>query len=172
MATYWWICRYVKAMGEFGRPFVRVSAFESYHDDLTKEGAKWRYEEIAGNRCLVRAEMSDALAQTIALDVNCLPLPLKRLDQTLGELSPQARSTLQDLAVEMGYSLTEIRNRLGNNVATVTLGQLLRFLASRRIKPRYSDDKTDVVFDGPVIPLRQTLVDELEQRVSADAVSR
>lgn len=167
MATYWWICRYVKAMGEFGRPFVRVSAFESYHDDLTKEGAKWRYEEIAGNRCLVRAEMSGALAQTIALDVNCLPLPLKRLDQTLGELSLAARNTLRDIAVEMGYSLTEIRDRLGNNLASVTLGQLLRFLASRRIKPQYNADKTDVVFDGPVIQLKASLVDDLESKVVA-----
>lgn len=165
--TYWWLCRYVKSVGEFNKPFVRVSAFELYYHDLVRDGAKWRYEEIAGNRALVRAEMSDALAQTIAMDVNCLPLPLNRLDQTLGELSPQARSTLQDLAVEMGYSLTEIRNRLGNNLANVTLGQLLRFLASRRIKPRYNADKTDVVFDGPVIPLRSSLVDELEQKVMA-----
>lgn len=167
MATYWWLCRYVKAVGEFNKPFVRVSAFELYYQDLVKEGAKWSYEEIAGNRCLVKAEMSDSLAQTIALDVHCMPLPLKRLDQTLGELSPQARSTLQDLAVEMGYTLTEIRNQLGNNLASVTLGQLLRFLASRRIKPRYNAEKTDVVFDGPVIPLRASLVDDLDGKVSA-----
>lgn len=63
----------------------------------------------------------------------------------------------------MGYDDTEISNNLGANLKTRTLGEVLRFAASRRLKPRYDAVSDEIVLDGEVQACK--LVDDINKEV-------
>jgi hypothetical protein len=52
----------------------------------------------------------------------------------------------------MGYSLAEIAAVMPatGNWSSITLGQVLRFAASRRLKPRYDAPSDTIVCDGAI----------------------
>jgi hypothetical protein len=79
-------------------------------------------------------------------------VPLDRLDDSLGTLTAGQRAAVRNILTDAGYSLAEIQERLGSDLAQVTIGQALRFLASRRLKPRYDQGTDSIVLDGPAVP--------------------
>lgn len=117
------------------------------------EGGGWAATEVLGQRAIVKVR---ATSQTLAL-IAALPgvtrFPLARLDDPLGSLTTQQRAALRDLVLSLGYTAAELRAAVGADLATVTLGDVLRFAASRRRKVRRAAGGA-IVDDGPDQPVR------------------
>lgn len=164
--THWFLCKYLQDPTLPRVPPAFYPAFALYNEDIQREGGTWKMEHVGNIWCLIKARISDTLAQTIGLDINCRRIPMNILDRPLSDLNNAQRNGLRDLAVEMGYTLEEIRSALGNNLANVTLRQLLRFLASRRIKARWDAASSQLVFDGPQVNLDARVVKRLDDTVA------
>jgi len=162
MAVAWYIVPYKRSIQ--GEIPTRYPAIDDYTPDIYRGGGQWAETEILGDRCLVKVRTSDVLL-TI-LDAVYTRLPKADLADSLTDLSPAANTALQQAIKELGYTSSEITAALGDCTA-VTLGDVLRFAASRRLKPRY-DPKTDrIILDGdaqscrPVDEVDAEVVDEL-----------
>lgn len=164
--AHWFLCKYLQDPTLPRVPPAFYPAFALYDEEIQREGGAWKMEHIGTNWCVIKARISDALAQTIGLDINCRRIPMTSLDRPLSDLTNAQRNGLRDLAIEMGYTLAEIRSALGNNLSNVTLRQLLTFLASRRIKARWDRSVSQVVFDGPAVLLAHGLVERLDAMVT------
>lgn len=148
----WFICRYVVPnAGPFaGNPRARMCAMNRHTGPIRADGGDWREVEVLGNRAIVKVQASPATLTAITSDLDCRRLPLDLLDRPLSGLTNAQRTALQNELLDMGYPLSEIRDRLGNNLSLVTLRQVLRFAATRRRKPRWDAGTSTVVFDGPM----------------------
>lgn len=87
-------------------------------------------------------------------------LPKSRLDDSLSDLSPQAKTSLRNEMLDMGYPLSEINAKFGNDIGSFTMKDVLKFMARRRLKPRYDEPTDSIVLDGAVQPV--TPIEELD----------
>jgi hypothetical protein len=121
-------------------------------DDFTPtihgEGGRWTESEVLGSYAVVKVRASQATLDAIAGTAGYFRLPLAKLDLTLGQLTQQQRTNIRDRILAMGYSQTEINNALGSDWQNVTLRQVLRFMATRRLKPRWDADAEEIKVDG------------------------
>jgi hypothetical protein len=115
------------------------------------DGGAWRAIEVLGNRCLAKVRASASTLSTINAAPGFVRVPLTRLDDPLSSLSPAQRTAIRNILTDAGYTMAEINARFPN-LADHTLGDALRFLASRRLKPRYDAATDTIILDGPPSP--------------------
>jgi len=139
---------------------------DDYTPQIFGEGGNWSESEVLGNYAVVKARASQATLDTIAADPLFLRIPLDRLDISLGQLTPQQRTLIRGRLQAMGYTQAEIFGSLDSNLAKVTLGQVLRFAASRRHKPRYDPIQDEIMLDGEVQTCRS--IESVDAEVSED----
>jgi hypothetical protein len=138
-------------------------------DDFTSainaDGGRWAEAEILGNHALVKVQASPATLATIGAAPGFTTIPGHvQLTDTLADLTAGQRTGIVNKLQALGYSLTEIRTVMpAGGWGSVTLGQVLKFAATRRLKPRYDSGTDSIIFDGPVQPVRP--VDSLDQEV-------
>lgn len=106
----------------------------------------WREVEVLGNRAIVKVNAGAGVLSQ--LDAAYKRLPKERLDDALSDLPNAARKALRDEVLDMGYTMEEVDNRFPNGVGDFTLRQVLKFMASKRRKPRYDEQLDDIIFDG------------------------
>ena len=111
--------------------------------------------EVLGGYAVVKVRAAAATLTTIAgtAEFQRIPAAFTTLNTTLGSLTTAQRTAILNRILAMGYTTAEIQTVLGSNLAgwrTKTLGQLLRFIASRRRKPRYDAIADAIVLDGIV----------------------
>jgi hypothetical protein len=127
-------------------------------DDFTPqiygEGGRWAETEILGNRAIVKVRASVATLTTIAGTAGFRRLPKDRLDDSLADLPQNIKKKLRDEALDAGYTIAQFNARFPGGLGSVTLRNVLRFLATRRLKPRYDAPSDTIVLDGPVQPVR------------------
>jgi hypothetical protein len=138
-------------------------AIDRYTPQIKADGGEWREVEVLGGRAVVKARASAATLTTIAADPDCRRIPLDLIDRPLSDLTNAQRTAIRNELNDMGYSDQEIRDRLGNNLATVTLRQVLRFMATRRVLRRFDRQTQTIVFDGPTVPCGS--IDDLDVAV-------
>lgn len=148
MAVAWYICTYKRRLGT-PRP-TRYCEMDDFTAQIFADGGDWSESEVLGNYALVKVRASQATLDAIAAAPGIIRIPLARLDVQLSALTSQQRTVLRNRLEAMGYTVEEITGALGNNLGQRTLGDLLRFAASRRLKPRYDADQDVIVCDGPV----------------------
>jgi hypothetical protein len=141
-----------------------------YDSSISAENGAWQYTEVLGNQAIVKVRASAGLLTTIANDalgMGITRLPLAQLSASLASLTAAQRAAIRDRLEAAGYTVAEISARFPNqDLTTVTLGDVLRFLAQRRRKPRWTDGtRTAVVLDGQAVPPGKT-VDELDSEVT------
>ncbi len=85
----------------------------------------------------------------ILSDVNFFKrIPKDALDNSLSDLSNAAKTALKNEILDMGYTLQEVNNRFPGDLGDYTLRDVLRFMATRRRKPRYDSGTDEIVLDG------------------------
>lgn len=150
MPIGWYIISY-KRRSE-GRIPTRYPAIDDYTSQIRAAGGQWAETEVLGNRCLVKVRAPQGVLS--ALDSLFRRIPKDRLDDSLADLSANVKGALRDELLDMGYSLAEIRARFGDDLGQYTLRDLLRFAATRRLKPRYDSKTDEIIIDGEVQPCR------------------
>ena len=162
MALAWFICPYKRGPGP---DVVRYCAMDDFTTQIVADGGTWDETEILGNAALVKVRASTATLTTINGAAGFLRIPNHfDLNDTLGDLTAGQRTEILNEALALGYTQAEINAALPANWQAVTLGQVLRFLATRRLKPRYDSGTDSIILDGNVQPVRP--VDEVAAAVS------
>jgi phage terminase large subunit-like protein len=135
---------------------------DEYTAVIFANGGNWSESEVLGNHAVVKVRASAATLTTIAADVRFHRIPVALLDDTLASLTNAQIDAISNKVQALGYSLAEIQAALGTTRAQIrqkTLRQVLRFVASRRIKPRYDANTQAVVFDTGVVETPRSIED-------------
>lgn len=114
----------------------------------------WSETEVLGNHAIVKVRASAPLLATIAAEPGFTRFPKDALGTSLSDLTNAQKLALRDLVEGLGYSRAEWRARLGDDLGAVTLRQVLRFIATRRRKPRFDEASQAIVLDGDEQPCR------------------
>jgi len=129
----------------------RVCGMVDFDAQIRADGGAWREVEILGDRAIVKVRATAATLDAIAAVTGVQRIPLERLDDSLSTLPRPQLNTIRKAILECGYTTEELNARLPD-LSVVTLRDVLRFLATRRLKPRYTDaTRTAIVCDGPVL---------------------
>lgn len=161
MALTWFICPYKPRPS---KPRFRYCAMDDFTPQIRADGGDWHETEVLGNRAVVKVRALLVTLTTIAATPGFQRMPKDHLDDSLSDLSPLARQEILDQLEAMGYSLAEIQAALGNDLGTKTLREVLRFAATRRLKPRYDAGTATIVLDGPIQACRS--VESVDEAVT------
>lgn len=151
-AVSWWVAPYVRA-DEYGR-VVRVCKIEQYASLIAAEGGSYRAAEILGGYCVAKVRANAAAVTALAADADLQRLPKDRIDDPLSTLTNQQKTRLRNFILSLGYTAQEVQARFPNDLGTYTLRDVLRFMATRRLKPRYDSAADTIVLDGPIQPVK------------------
>jgi len=161
VAIGWFICPYKRRVGAH-KP-TRYCAMNDFNSLIKADGGKWSEAETLGDRAIVKVNASPATLTTIANTATFRRIPLTLLNDPLSSLSPAVQNAIRQEVLDAGYTLAEVNARFPN-IGNATLGDVLRFLATRRLRPRY-DQGTDTIFiDGPIQGCKS--VDVLDREVT------
>ena len=147
------------AIGWFVVPYTHVTAPMPYRycamDEFTQqiiytEGGNWSESECLGDHALVKVSAFQATLDTIAGTSGFVRIPMTILDNTLAELTQTQRTKIKNKVKALGYTAAEIEDKLGVNLANVTLRKVFNFILTRRLKPRWDAGSEQIVLDGPV----------------------
>lgn len=153
MAIGWYLVPYVRRPN---RPYpARYCAMDDFTTAILADGGTWSEAEILGNAAIVKVRANTGTLTTIAQRPGFRRIPVARLDESLASLSAQQRSALRQVIEDLGYSSAEIQAALGADLGSRTLGEVLRFLCRRRLKPRYDSGTDTIVCDGAVQSCKQ-----------------
>jgi len=154
MALAWFICPY-KRRNPGETPPERYCSMDDFTSVIVADGGGWAETEILGDAALVKVRAASATLTTINQTPGFLRIPKHTsLSDTLGDLTAGERNAILNELLSLGYPQSEIDAALPANWQTVTLGQVLRFAARRRLRPRYDQGTDTIVVDGPVQPVR------------------
>lgn len=142
----WYIVPYKQRLGQHWP--TRYCAMDDYTEEIVESGGWWSETEVLGDRAIVKVRARRAVLN--ALDVVFKRLPKSRLDDSLADLSSKVKQAIKSELLDMGYSVSEILERLPGDLGDYTLRGVLRFMARRRLKPRYDSETDMIVLDGPV----------------------
>lgn len=141
----WFVVPYTYIMR--GRRHIRYPAIDDYTQQIRAEEGRWAETEVLGDQCLVKVRAS---AETLTeLSKVYERMPAANIDDSLSATSIAEREQLLAICLDAGYSQAEIDKELENDLAVKTMGDVLRFLATRRLKPRYDAETEEIVLDGP-----------------------
>ena len=156
MAIAWYICPY-KRRPSTGFP-ARYCAMNDFTQQLNAAGGDWREVEILGDRAIVKVRGPSAALTSIAQTTGFSRLPSADFNKPLSELTVNQRTALKNLVIDAGYTREEFEAE-HPDMTVITMKQVLRFLAKRRLKPRY-DAATDTIFADGIIQTPES-VDKL-----------
>lgn len=153
MALAWFICGFNFVEGHNGPNSRRVCAMDNFSPSIFADGGAWSESEVLGGFAVVKVRASVATLTIIGGTAGFTRIPNNWVDlsTTLGSLTTGQRTTLLNLITSMGYTTAEINAALGSNLTgwrTKTLGQVLRFIAQRRLKSRWDNVQHQIVLDG------------------------
>ncbi len=146
MAIGYFIVPYVRRAG--ARPLREVS-LNALTDTILAEGGAWSEVEVLGNQAVVKVRASAGVLTQINGLAGVSRIPLAQIDDSLSSLTAGQRSAIVTILTDAGYTVGEVTARFPN-VAQATLRDVLKFLASRRRKPRYDVGTDTIVVDGAV----------------------
>lgn len=164
MSLAWFITDYTTDLT--GRFPVRACHINQYSALIGADGGAESETEVLGGYALVKVRASDATLATIAADPNFQRLPGHwSLSDALGDLTNAQRNAIVAKLQAMGYTLAEIRAVLpSGNWAAITLGQVLRFAAQRRLEIYYDGAAGQWVSPGAYLVPRP--VDDVDAAVA------
>lgn len=148
MAIAWFICPYVRRVDPSRA--IRYPAMDDFTAAVVADGGAWAETEVLGNAALCKVRASAATLATIGAAVSFTTIPLHTvLTDTLGDLTAGQRTAIANKLQALGYPLAEIRTVMpSGGWGAITLGQVLRFIARRRLTPRYDRGADTITLDG------------------------
>jgi len=164
MPIGWFITPYKRDLADTAPS--RYCAMQDADSVIRLDDGDWQETEVLHSgrigKAIVKVRASAATLADIA--TMFLRLPKNALDDPLSDLSPAQRTAVRDELEDMGYTLAEIQTRFGNRIQDFTLGDVIRFAASRRQKPRF--DGANIICDGVVQACRD--VNDVHQTCFGD----
>lgn len=129
--------------------------------DFPELSGQWDGLETLGNKAIVKinATTSDLLQLNAVYD----RILLNQLDEPISSLSATNRTRLRTIISEMGYTLEEFNEKFPNGIANYTLKDVLKFMLTRRIKPRWDETTDEIIYDGVSVPCGN--IDDLDRRI-------
>jgi hypothetical protein len=137
---------------------------DDFTADIVADGGSWSETEILGNHAIVKVNAAPATLATINAEPGFIRLPKDSLNSTLGDLTTPQKNAIKNKLNALGYSNQEIADALPDNWQAVTLRQVLRFAATRRLKARYDANTDTIHLDGDVQPVKD--VDTVDGEIS------
>jgi hypothetical protein len=144
MAIGWFIVPYKRDLIR-PRP-TRYCAMDDFTAAIRADGGDWAETEVLGDRAIVKARAKEATLDKIASVYK--RLPVDRLGDSLTSQPAEVKTALIDELENMGYSQAELQRQFARDLGNYTLGDVLRFAAGRRLKPRYDAATDAIVCDG------------------------
>lgn len=164
MPVGWFVAPYKRRPDPNGR-IIRYVVVDDLTAQIRADGGHWTEAQVLGNQAIVKVRAS---AQTLQ-DIDDLPgvsrIPKDALDDTLDTLTNPQRQALRQIALDAGYTTNEFNTRFPGGLSTVTVGDFLRFLATRRRKPRYDQATDSIIDDGALMPVRT--IESVDEEVTA-----
>lgn len=148
----WFIAPYKRGTAYPGIPgsIRRYCIVRDLAVQIQADGGRWHAVEVLGNRAVVKVVgASVATLNAIAALPGVVRVPKDLLNDPLSTLSGAQRTAIRNQVLDAGYTTAEVNARFPN-LANNTLGDVLRFLATRRLKPRYDQPTDTIVCDGDV----------------------
>lgn len=147
----------------------RYCLVQDYNAAIVADGGAWIDTEVLGNMAIVKVRASNATLATIAADAAIVRIPAHTaLTDTLGDLTAGQRNAILNKLNAMGYSNAEINAALPADWTSVTLGQVLRFAATRRLRwngpPWFDIGDAPINLNGQSDPVWP--VDDVDRAVS------
>lgn len=166
MSVGWYLAPYKVRTERSGRP-ARYCAMDDFTPQIMGvDGGDWSESEILGDIAVVKVRASLATLSTIAGTAPFFRIPNHTApSDTLGDLTGAQRNALLNKLQALGYTSAEIQAALPANWVSLTLGQVLRFAATRRLKPRWDDVAQVIKVDGIVQACRP--IADVDRAVSA-----
>lgn len=159
----WFLCPYRR---QSDVPFpARECAMNQFTDLIRADGGDWSETEVLGDAAIVKVRASAATLAGINATAGFTRLPKDLLDDPLSSLTNTQKTALRDLIESLGYPRAEWQAALGTNLGERTLREVVRFIATRRRKPRYDQATDTIILDGPVQACRS--IDEVDGVISA-----
>jgi len=152
MAIAWFLCPYKRVAGS--KHPARYCGMDDYTATILADGGTWAETEVLGSQAIVKVRAGAATLTTIADATGFVRLPVERLDDPLSSLSSAAKTAIRNKVISLGYTAAELTARFGSDLGAYTLGDLLRFVATRRLKPRYDAVNDVIICDGATQPVR------------------
>ena len=137
-----------------GFPPARYCAMDDFSADIFGSGGAWTESEVLGDRAVVKVRASASVLATIDAAPGFVRMPKDAANDSLSGLNTAQKVALRSILTDMGYPLIELQAVLGADLGARTLGDVLRFMASRRRKPRYDAATDTIVLDGEVVACR------------------
>ena len=166
MALAWFICTYNRRTPPPtpGRA-TRYCAMDDHTATIRADGGDWSESEVLGNYALVKVRAAAATLTTIGATAGFYRIPAAAsLTTPLSTLTGGQRTALRARLEAMGYDTAEITASLGSNLALRTLGDVLRFAASLRRKPRYDAIADEIVMDGDIRTCKP--IDDVDREIT------
>jgi hypothetical protein len=132
----------------------RYAAIEDFAAAIRADAGAYAYTEILGDAALAKVRASDPTLTAINNTAGFVRIPNHfDLADTLGDLTAAQRTGIVNRLLALGYPQAEIDAALPASWQAVTLGQVLRFAARRRLRPRVDQATNTIVLDGTVQPV-------------------
>ena len=148
MAVAWFICGYKRKQNV---PFpARYCSMNDFTPQIRADGGEWREIEFLGDRALVKVRASASTLTAIAGTTGFRRIPSAALDNQLSTLTQAQRNALRNEVLDAGYTMEELNARFPN-LAQATIGQVLRFLCTRKRMWRFDSQSDAFVTDGSVV---------------------
>jgi hypothetical protein len=150
MPVAWFICPYITEYNPPDIPLkaIRKPAFYELYAEIHQGGGNWAGAECLGNHLVVKVRASEETLSKINALTGVIRIPKTLLGESLADLTANQKTAVRNKLENLGYSTAEIRNDLGTDIGSKTLGDLLRFAAKRRLTPRVDDVSGLLVLDG------------------------
>lgn len=145
------------------KPRTKYCAIDDFTAQIKASGGAWSEVEVLGNRAIAKVRAPGSVLAALANVTGFKLLPKARLDDELWDLSPTVKAAIKDELLDAGYSLSEITTRFDRDLGNYTLRDVLRFMATRRLKQRYDEQSQTIVLDGP--PQACESIDKLDRYI-------
>ena len=130
-----------------GLTYRRVAICQ-YQAQINAAGGQWTETEVLGDRAIVKVRAPQAVLN--ALNAVFQRIPKDRLDDSLADLPLAAKQKIKNAILNMGYTLQELQERFTQDLGQYALKDVLKFMAKRRLKPRYDEVADEYFVDGIV----------------------
>ena len=164
MAIGWFIAPY--RMKDGFNTKVRYCAMDDYTALVFADNGAWAEIECLGPGAgwtVVKVNASAGTLATIAADVDITRIPVAALDNTLASLTAGQKTAVVNKLQALGYTLPELQARFPNPIGTYTLGDVLRFVLSRRLTPRFDANQQTIICDGDVLACAP--IEQIDQEI-------
>jgi len=157
----WYLCPYKRDTET--QSVRRYCAMNDFTAQIKADGGNWSETEVLGDQAIVKVSASAATLTTIGNTAGFMRFPLVNMNDRLSTINQAQRNSIQTRILAAGYTQAEM-DAAFPVFANATFNEVLNFLATRRLKPRYDSGTDTIVLDGAIQACKP--VDRVDREVT------